>query len=71
MDTINVIELEPSTYKYKVGMGQLFRDIEDPFSKEIPAEMTFESKAIGSDGDPLTSNWVRDGVGVWGCEEQV
>lgn len=47
MDNNNVVQLDPSTYKYAQGLRQLFRDIEDPFVKEISQEVTFETKAIG------------------------
>ena len=35
MDTIDVLKLDPATFKYADGLIRVFRDVEDPFSRDI------------------------------------
>lgn len=35
MDTINVLQLNPATFKYADGLTQLMKDCEDPFQRDI------------------------------------
>ena len=41
MDTIDVLQLDPTNYKYADGVTKVFRDCEDPFKRDI-AELKFE-----------------------------
>ena len=35
MDTIDVIKLDPATFKYADNLTKILRDVEDPFARDI------------------------------------
>ena len=50
MDAVNVIELDPAKIKYAEGLVQVFRDVEDPFNKEL-GEIKFKSAQGAGPGE--------------------
>lgn len=41
MDTIDVLQLDPASFKYPDGLTRVLRDVEDPFSRDI-ANLVFQ-----------------------------
>ena len=41
MDTIDVLQLNPATFKYAEGLTKVMREVEDPFERDIKG-LTFQ-----------------------------